>query len=126
MGHAVYPTHENLSLPGTSDRPIGAAGGRGGSIRLVLAVGIGLAHRGHLVVLHVDERLLASVAARAASLGGLLVGGNVEGDEEEEVGADDGHSREGGEFFSRALAHVGSPREIGGREVGVGREVDKA
>jgi len=56
----------------------------------------------------------------------LLVGSEVERDEEEKIGADYSHSGESGEFLSSAFARIWHPWEIGGGEVGVGREVDEA
>ena len=65
------------------------------------------------------------LAARRA-LAVLLVRRDVEGDEEQEVGAEDAHAGEGGELLARALAGVGHPLEVGRGEVGVGGEVDEA
>lgn len=114
-----------LSLPGASDGGVRAPAGHCRSIRAGLAVG-GLVDRRNLVVLHVDERLLASVAARASLGRRLVVGRDVERNKEDEVRADDGHSRERREFLSGTLAHVRSPREVCRREVRVGCEVDEA
>lgn len=60
------------------------------------------------------------------SLAVLLVGCEVEGDEEEEVGADDAHACKGGEFLSGAFACIRHPREVCRGEVGVRRKVDEA
>lgn len=97
-----------------------------------LTVGVGstvgtlLGNRRDLHVLHVDQGLFARVAAGSTALSGLLVGGEVEGDEEEQVGAENGHASKGSEFLSGALSGVGGPWEVGRGEVGVGSEVDKA
>lgn len=56
----------------------------------------------------------------------LLVGCEVERDEEEEVGAEDSYSREGGEFLAGTLAVAGHPIEVGRGEVCVGCKVDEA
>lgn len=105
------------------------AGGRGGGGAVGLAVGLG---GGELAVgdgcdvgeLGVLEGA-GGLAARGA-LAVLLVGRDVEGDEEEEVGAEDAHAGEGGELLAGALAGVGHPVEVGRGEVGVGGEVDEA
>lgn len=110
------PSHRRRS---SGRHPVGCSVG---PLRL-----LALADRRNLVVLHVDQRLLAGVAPRTAALGlRLAVGRHVERDEEEEVRADDGHSRERREFLSGALAHVRGPREVRRREIGVRGEVDKA
>lgn len=63
-------------------------------------------HRGHFQVLHVNRRLFRRVAWLSAFLPALLVCGKVKRDEEEKIGTEDGHSRERGKLFSRALALV--------------------
>lgn len=63
--------------------------------------------------------------AAGGALAVLLVGCDVEGDEEEEVRGDDTHAGEGGEFLACALACVGHPGEVGRGEVGVRGEVDE-
>lgn len=70
---------------------------------------------------HAAERL-----ARTWGLPVLLVSGNVEQDEEDEVGAEDTNTSEGGKFLSGAFASTGHLGEVPGREVGVRREVYKA
>jgi hypothetical protein len=107
----------NLGLAGASDRAVGAASG---------ATVLGRGRRGDLEVLHIDQRLLASVAAGTSRLAGLVIGGNVEGDEEDEVGADDADASHGSELLTGALAHIGEPLEVGGGEIGVGGKVDEA
>lgn len=116
-----------LGLARASDWAVGTAGrGRRAVGTLSAAVGVGAGRGGDLKVPHVDERLLASVAARTANLGILLVGGNVEGDEQQQVGGDDTNTSERSELLTSALTHVGSPGEVGGREVGVRGKVDEA
>jgi hypothetical protein len=109
----------HLSLAGASHRAVGAASRLGAAV-------LGTDGRGDLEVLHVDQRLLAGVAAGTSGLGGLVVGGNVEGDEQDQVGADDADTSQGSEFLTGTLAHVGEPGEVGGGEVGVRGEVDEA
>lgn len=70
---------------------------------------------------HTAERL-----ARAGRLSFLLVGGQVEGDEQHQVRADDADARERGELLTGALTGVGQVREVGRGEVVVGGEVDEA
>jgi len=52
-----------------------------------LAIGGVFGDGWNLHVLHLDKSLFSGVAARASSLGCLLVGGKIEGDEEEEIRA---------------------------------------
>ena len=116
-----------LGLARASDRAVGAAGRGGRAVgTLGAAVGLGTGRGGDLKVPHVDERFLASVAARTANLGVLLVGGNVEGDEQQQVRGDDTNTSERSELLTGALTHVGSPGEVGGGEVGVRGKVDEA
>lgn len=116
----------DLRLARAGDGTVGAScRSSSGSVRLGLAVGLGSRSRGHLVSRHVNNSLLASVAAGTASLGGLVVGDNVEGDEQNKVRGEDAHSSKSGEFLTGTVAHVGSPGEVGRAEVGVGREVDE-
>ena len=55
----------------------------------------------------------------------LLVGREVEGDEEEEVRANDAHAGEGSKFLSSTLTSIWQPWEVGRGEVGVGCEVNE-
>ena len=83
----------------------------------------GLANSGYLLVLHFHQR----ASSPTATLGHrLLVRGEVEGEEEEEVRRDDADAGDGGEFFAGALAHVWHFGPVGAGEVGVGCEVDEA
>jgi len=75
------------------------------------------------LILHFDK---SAGGTASALLCGLVVGGNIEGDEEEKVGAEDGHASEGGEFFTSTVTLVGEPREIAAGEVGVGSKVDES
>lgn len=80
--------------------------------------GLGVGERG---LAHPTNRL-----ATAGTLAILLVGGEVERDEEEEVRAQDSYSGEGGKLFARALAHAGEVVEVGRDEVCPRGEVDEA
>lgn len=76
-----------------------------------------------LLILHLNQR----AGSPAAALGdGLLVCGEVETDEEEEVRGDDNHSGDSSELLTSALAQVGHLREVGAGEVGPRGEVDEA
>ena len=69
----------------------------------------------YLLVLHFDQR----ACSPAATLGHrLLVRGEVEGEEEEQVRGDDADARDGGELLALALAHVGHVGPVGAGEVG--------
>lgn len=70
---------------------------------------------------HASETLSAG-----RSLALLLVGGEVEGDEQNEVRADGNDTRESSKLLARALSSVGHPGEVGRGEVGVRGEVDEA
>ena len=89
------------------------------------SVGGGSTDRGHLVVLHIDQGLLASIAARTSALLRLVVGGDVEGNEQDEVRRDNSDSGKRSEFFSRTLATVRHPLEVSGSEIRIRSKVDK-
>ena len=77
----------------------------------------------HLLVLHLHKS-----ARRAAPtlLDRLLVRRDVESNEQEQVGRDDAHTGECRELLARACSSRRQPREVSGREVSVGGEVDEA
>lgn len=76
----------------------------------------------NLCAAHAPER-----GASLATLGtALLVGREVEGDEKDEVGAENEETGEGGKLLAGASAVVGHPREVSRGEVGPRGEVDKA
>lgn len=118
----------HLRLARASDGAVGATSGSRGSVGLGVAIGGGTVSTSgsNLELGHVDHRLSSSVATGTAGLRGLLVGGDVERDEEEQVRADDGDSGESGELLTSALAHIGSPGEVGRGEVGVRGKVNEA
>jgi hypothetical protein len=69
----------------------------------------------HLLILHLHQ----GACSPAAALGHrLLVGREVEGDEEEEVRGQDADSSDGGEFLSCALARVREPLPVRASKVG--------
>jgi hypothetical protein len=78
---------------------------------------------GEGLILHLDQ---GAGSAAATLLNGLLVGGDVESDEQNEVAGQNAHAGERSELLTGADAGGGEPGEVAGGEVGVGREVDKA
>lgn len=69
---------------------------------------------GERCILHISERADRARGFASSWLFALfLVGDDVEGDEEEEVGGEDSHAREGCEFLARAFACIGHPLEVG-------------
>ena len=104
----------NLGLAGTSSSRTAGASARSLSADDILRVG----QRG---LAHPAKRLAGSRALVV-----LLVGGEVEGDEKDEVRAENAHAREGGKLLTSALAGIGHPGEVGRGKVGVGGEVDEA
>lgn len=112
----------NLRLARAGNGTVGAASGHGRSVRLLLT---GRRGRSHFISGHVNNRLLSSVATGATGLSSLVVGDDVEGNEQNEVGGEDAHSSEGSEFLTGAVASVGSPGEVGGCKVGVRRKVNE-
>jgi len=75
---------------------------------------------------HVDRGLCGRVAPLAPPGPGLLVRDDVEGDEEDEVGAEDDAAGDGGELLASTAAVVRHPLPIRGGEVGVGGKVHEA
>jgi hypothetical protein len=115
------PTTRPLSLPRASD----ATRGRSSGVPVSLLGGLDLALGDGSDVWELGVLEGAGGLAAGGALAVLLVGGDVEGDEEEEVGGDDAHAGEGGEFLACALPGVWHPLEVGRGEVGVGGEVDE-
>lgn len=113
---SVLESH--LGLAGSGGDTVGLGAGRDGTVGLALDRGGG----------EVGERGLAhsSQALASSGLATALVSGEVERDEKDQVRADDAHAREGGKLLTSAAAGIGHPVEVGGGEVGVRREVDKA
>ena len=56
----------------------------------------------------------------------LLVRGEVEGEEEEQVRRDDANARDSSKLLTSTLAHVGQVRPVGACEVGPRGKVDEA
>lgn len=82
-----------------------------------------LTNSGDLLVLHLNQSAGGTVATL---LCGLLVGSGVEGEEEDEVRAENGHTSKGGKLLTGADTHVGHVGEVSEGEVGVRGEVDEA
>lgn len=75
-----------------------------------------------LLILHLNQR----TCSPAAALGhGLLVGSEVEGEEEEKVGRDDADTGDRSKFLASTLAQVGKLGEVSAGKVGVRGEVDE-
>ena len=94
----------------------------------VEAIGVAVAGQSRAVD-RVRQRGLAHPPhglAPARPLAVLLVRGEVERDEEEEVRAEDDDARDRSELLAGALASIGEPRPVGRGEVGPRREVNKA
>jgi hypothetical protein len=64
--------------------------------------------------------------AGARCLAVLLVRGEIEGDEENEVGGERANTSKGGKLLASALSSAWHPWEVGRGEVSVRREVDEA
>lgn len=86
-------------------------------------MGLAVEQRGNIRHLNITERPCSFAASEAFAL--LLVGCEVERDEEQEVRADNAHTSKCGKFLSSAVARVWHPWEVGRGEVGVRCEVDK-
>lgn len=76
-------------------------------------------------VLHGDQCVSAGVSPWSSCLGLLLVGSEVERDEEEEVGAENEHTGDSCEFLASASTGIWHPWEVDACEVSVGGEVDE-
>ena len=117
------PCHvANLSSPRSGRTAVGLNTG-------CLSVTVGASVRGTQNRLRIGEGSLRHAAnglAAGRALAVLLVGGEVERDEEEEVGAEDTHAGESSELLTGAPAGIGKPRPVGGGEVGPRSEVDEA
>ena len=77
----------------------------------------------HLLVLHLHQRACSPAAALGHR---LLVCGEVEGEEEEEVRRDDADAGDGSKLLTSTLAHVGHVWPVGACEVSPRGEVDEA
>lgn len=109
--------------------PLCLSGPRGGVVGPG-ASGLGLWLGGLAVdkIVRVGKRRLGHTAEGRAggALDVLLVCGDVEGNEENQVGSEDRNSRESSELLAGTLAHVRQPGEVAGGEVGPSGEVDKS
>lgn len=79
---------------------------------------------GQLRILHRTQRPCGFAASGAFAI--FLVGCEVEGDEEEEVRAENANTGEGSEFLSGAFTRVRHPREVSRGEVRVRCEVNES
>lgn len=91
----------------------------GGTVSV--AVALAVSSDRSLDVQRVGKRSLGHASQRLArgAFTALLVGGEVEGDEEDQIRAEDGNTRERGKFLTSALAGIWQPWKVGRREVGV-------
>ena len=116
-----------LSLAGAGGPAVGGGGGvllASGQSSLTAAESpLNLLGSGEGLILHLNE---SAGSASAALLDRLLVGGDVESDEENEVAGQNAHASERSELLAGADAGAREPREVAGGEVGVGGEVDEA
>jgi hypothetical protein len=111
-----------LSLARSGGGTVGPGAGSSGTVGLAL-------DGGGLDQVRVGKRSLGHAAkalATARRLALLLVCGEVEGDEEDQVGAEGDDTSKGSELLASALASVGDPGPVGRGEVGVRGEVDEA
>ena len=83
----------------------------------------GFTNSRHLLILHLDQRRGSATAALGHR---LLVCGDVEAEEEEEVRRDDADAGNGGELLACALAQVRKMWPVGIGEIGEGGEVDES
>lgn len=114
----------HLCLAASGDATVGGGSVTASEVSLATAeASSSLTNGGNLLVLHLNQSTGGTVAAL---LGGLLVGCGVERKEEQEVGAENGHTSEGGELLAGTDAHVGHVGEVSEGEVGVRGEVDEA
>ena len=108
-----------LSLAGAGGPAVGS--GRGallasGQSSLAAAESpLDLLGSGEGLILHLNE---SAGSASATLLDRLLVGGDVESDEENEVAGQDAHASERSEFLAGAPAGIGEPGPVGAGEVG--------
>lgn len=110
-----------------SGASIGFATRHSRSVGVGVVVGVRVTRdRGHLKVLHIDQRLLAGVSAWAGALAGSVVGGKVEGNKQNKVRGNDTNSGQRSKFFACTFAVVRDPREVGRGEIGIRGEIDEA
>lgn len=109
----------HLSLAGTDSSAV-VLGSGGGSGTIAVADSL----NGLVVELGVDGNGAVGDGLASSALALLLVGGNVEGDEEEEVAGKDTAAGECSKLLTGAAAKVGNPGPVGGGEVGVGCKVN--
>lgn len=114
---------------------VGAGGGVGVSVAMYVAVAVGLCasvgvgdtiNRRHLGSSHGDNGLGGCIASLSPLRSRLLVRCEIEGDEQQQVRAEDGASGNGGKLFTGALSYVGHVRKVSRCEIGVGGEVHEA
>lgn len=97
-----------LCLARASSGTVGLCPGGGGTVGVAVALAVGSRS---LDVQRVGKRSLGHASQRLArgAFTALLVGGEVEGDEEDQIRAEDGNTRERGKFLTSALAGIWQP-----------------
>ena len=74
---------------------------------------------------HSDQSFSASISSWSSLDSLFSVGGEVERDEEQEIGAENDEASKSSEFLACAITCIGHPLEIGAGEVGVRGKVDE-
>ena len=82
-----------------------------------------LANGGYLLILHLYQRACSPAATLRH---GLLVGSEVEDNEEDEVRCEDADAGDGGELLAGAPAGIGEPGPVGAGEVCPGSEINES
>jgi hypothetical protein len=117
----------HLSLAGASSAAVGGRGAvllAGSQSSLATAESpLDLLGSGEGLILHLDK---STGSASAALRLGLLVSGNVESNEQDQVAGQDAHASERSELLAGANAGAREPGEVAGGEVGIRGEVDEA
>lgn len=115
----AYALVSALCLPRSGRHAVGLGASRS-SLAQVVNSGVDM---------RVGERGLGHASKRLAGTWGLpvlLVRGNIEQDEEDEVGAEDTDASESGKLLSSAFTSARHVGKVSGREVSVRGEVDEA
>ena len=128
--HYAFSEHTCLRLAAAGCSSIGGTVGRSSCSNTVSGTTTsdgktpaGFTNSRHLLILHLHQR----AGSPAAALGHrLLVRGEVEGEEEEEVRRDDADARNSRKLLAGALAHVGDVWPVSASEVGPRGKVDEA
>lgn len=107
---------QNLCLARSGDASWAGTGRLGAAIGVIVGE---LAVKEGIDVWHLGLGERTSGFAACWALAVFLVGCNVEGDEEEEVGCDYAHSCKSSEFLASAVTRIWHPLEVGRGKIGV-------